>query len=584
MESRPTPQTKPIKNNQDHVTPAPNEQPHTPPPFAPSPSPTPLPSAAPAIDTTAVGPYSGASPITDESSLAPSTFDPAANSETSPFAAETLNLDSDIDLSIGSAGAIFIRANKIDLGGLVRSILVNGSNGVDGTKEGGISLVSGPGGRGSGGGGGGGGQGNGSGGPGADSGMAPLPQNKGGDGAGGNTGASAGLSTTATHTLLYDYGMSGGAGGSSTIGLGIDTNGTSGSFAAGGVGGSKGGGGGAGGPGGIWCSTMFCELSSSGVGGGGGGGGGLLVIVADTIVANADAKLILSAKGGNGGKAASDFEFFNAGGPGGGGGGGAIWVALRNYTAGTISQASSVAGGIGGAHSDGSASTRTNGWAGNFRLMKINGDGTLTECYHGNDAEKFSAGGSCGSWSVMSIVYPVASQFITPSNQSSIQARGHCDRIGSQISFAASGVTLDSSATCNGSGWVSPNLDFKTFPDGAMTFTATIYDGARTSAASVELIKDTTPPTVAIGSWTYSGLNPKINSGYCSENNRPVMVYMNGSKVAEVPCNNNNFSTEYLYGNVSIPGTLTLVAKQTDAAGNTGVSMPRSIQLTLRNH
>lgn len=292
----------------------------------------------------------------------------------SPLTVKTLTLDADLAAQASGPTAVFIVADKIEVGDVNKKISANGQNGTMGIDTPFSSRAGGGGGKGGSGGGGGGGFGlaaGGAGGIGTDGSI-------GGIGLAPNA-ASIGAGTVSTYLesstffteILGGTGGTGASGATGTLSQSeIDQQFTitssvfgSGGSMASGVAGSGGGGGGGGGAFFQRESTEGLGISTRGYGGGGGGGGGLIVITANEITGTG--VLTLETKGGAGASA------LNLGGAGGGGGGGVVYVVLKKHTAGQL--VLSVPGGVQG------GAGAVAGTAGTLKLFQLNADGSTLE-------------------------------------------------------------------------------------------------------------------------------------------------------------------------------------------------------------
>lgn len=166
---------------------------------------------------------------------------------------------------------------------------------------------------------------------------------------------------------------------------------------------------------------------------------------------------------------------------------------------------------------------------------------------------------------VLSITSPVEGSYIG----STTTLIGTCEA-GLVVTISGSGVSSNSSVTCASNGSFTVNLPVSA-GEGTKTFTATETDAAgNTSQVSKNYMKDTLAPVVAI-------LSPATNtqaqngltvSGSC-EAGLPVTISGSGvSSSVQATCSNGSFSAAIVFS--ANDGSKSIVASQTDAAGNTG--------------
>lgn len=172
-----------------------------------------------------------------------------------------------------------------------------------------------------------------------------------------------------------------------------------------------------------------------------------------------------------------------------------------------------------------------------------------------------------------------SSPVINNTNKASYTVSGTCSENTRTVSVSVGGVS--GTPTCTGGAW-SSTLDVSGVADsGSVSITANHSDSAGNAAtqASTSVIKDTTPPTVAITSSTAINNTNKAAyavTGTCSENTRTVTVNVGG--VAATPtCSASAWSTTVNVTAVGDNASVTITADHTDASGNSAAQASVSV-------
>jgi len=175
----------------------------------------------------------------------------------------------------------------------------------------------------------------------------------------------------------------------------------------------------------------------------------------------------------------------------------------------------------------------------------------------------------------LTISGPTEGSFVNIAQQSTTKITGSCDQANETIRFKVGSEEVGQ-ATCDGTSFESENLDFQNVAEGALVISAEITNQAGASGtASLNLVKDTVAPSVTVGGLSLGASSSA--SGPCSENNRQVIVTVNGSPLIPVNCVNNFYVTGTFFVSSGSPS---FTASQTDEARNTTVT-PSNFNISI---
>lgn len=196
----------------------------------------------------------------------------------------------------------------------------------------------------------------------------------------------------------------------------------------------------------------------------------------------------------------------------------------------------------------------------------------------------------------VSITSPTAGAFVTQAlNTTSYAISGNCNESGRtvQVQTNGSAASSQSGGSCSGTTW-SATISVTGLTDNAThTLSAVLADvaGNSTTATSVTVQKDATPPSIAIssptaGAWINDAQKASFAvSGTCSsgDNGRTVTIQANGSNTTQssISCGAGGTWSGTLDTTAMSDGAKTLTAILSDVAGNStttsGVSVTRDV-------
>ncbi len=163
---------------------------------------------------------------------------------------------------------------------------------------------------------------------------------------------------------------------------------------------------------------------------------------------------------------------------------------------------------------------------------------------------------------------------ISASNQAAYgPISGTCNQIGQPVTVTVGSISAPSPICQPGGTWSLASINVSSLPDGPVTVTASQTNASGTGSGSASTLKDATPPVVAITT------APPINaanvsnyavSGTCTASDGNVTVSFNGGAPVTTPCTSGSWTLTGVNASALPDGTVTILATQTDAAGNTG--------------
>lgn len=171
-----------------------------------------------------------------------------------------------------------------------------------------------------------------------------------------------------------------------------------------------------------------------------------------------------------------------------------------------------------------------------------------------------------------------AQPLINNANKAAYNVAGTCSENGRNVSVNIGGVT--SSVACASNTW-SLTMNVTAAADSASRSIVATHtnSGNNSDTDTVNVIKDTADPTVVITGY------PAINaaneaaytvSGTCSENTRTVNVSVGGS-TATPTCTGTAWSATLDVSGLSDSASISITANMSDAAGNTGSAVARTV-------
>jgi|GEM_PF-3594151 len=171
----------------------------------------------------------------------------------------------------------------------------------------------------------------------------------------------------------------------------------------------------------------------------------------------------------------------------------------------------------------------------------------------------------------VSISSPAADSFVNASNVTAFHVSGSCSAEGDVSLDFNSGLVQENTSCVSGT-W-SASVDLSSLIDGNVQLSVEHMDTAGNSAIPVSrtFIKDTVAPTLA---FTSPAVNTVVNTtmtsfnvaGTCSENGRPIQI-SGGASIVTATCASGAWTANLDFSNKT-PGTLTVTATSSDAAGN----------------
>ncbi|MBS1961380.1 MAG: LamG domain-containing protein [Bdellovibrionales bacterium] len=197
----------------------------------------------------------------------------------------------------------------------------------------------------------------------------------------------------------------------------------------------------------------------------------------------------------------------------------------------------------------------------------------------GNESPRVQAGPIVLDTAAPTVAFtvPTAGATVNAANAVSFAVSGTCSEIGRNVVLSGA---ASATVPCSGGMW-STSVDLSGAADGPLTLRADHSDAAGNAAAqaTVNIVKDATPPTVAI---TSPAAGSTINaasaasfavSGTCSENGRNVVI--SGSASATVACSGGSWSANLNFS-AAADGAVSITANHSDAAGNTATPDTRA--------
>lgn len=153
---------------------------------------------------------------------------------------------------------------------------------------------------------------------------------------------------------------------------------------------------------------------------------------------------------------------------------------------------------------------------------------------------------------------------------------GSCSENGLPVNVTIGSVGASPAPICSSGGWTAPATNVSSLPDGVVVVSAAQTDAAgNVGSGTRNTTKDATLPVVTVATAPPINLANQASytgvSGSCSENGLPVTVTIGAITASPSPnCTAGSWSAAAINA-TSVPvGTVTVLASQTDAAGNTG--------------
>ena len=174
---------------------------------------------------------------------------------------------------------------------------------------------------------------------------------------------------------------------------------------------------------------------------------------------------------------------------------------------------------------------------------------------------------------------------ISASNQATYgPISGTCSALGQPVTVTVGTLSAPPTSCLPGGTWSIGPMNVSSLPDGPVTVTASQTNGSGTGSGSASTLKDATPPAVTIAS------APPINaanagnytvSGTCTTTDGNVSVSFNGGAPLTTPCTSGSWTLSGTNLSALPDGTVTILATQTDAAGNSGQATRNTPKDTL---